>query len=195
MNYAPGLCRHSRTAPGHCPSWNDVMARSNLPTGCQHHQIAPADVARCRPVAVGPGVADPPKGGCVGPRALRSSAPPQILLPSACKPTPTRPGGRIAMVPRSTARATNPSRPRCTAWCSSMQRRSSPRPKRAPVPGVAGFAPHAARGAWPRPRRIWSTTSSPMCWCAGARLFKRPFPSPRHPEYGRTGAAHSARRA
>ena len=27
------------------------------------------------------------------------------------------------------------------------------------------------------------------------RLFKRPFPCPRHPEYGRTGAEHSARRA
>ena len=27
------------------------------------------------------------------------------------------------------------------------------------------------------------------------RLFKRPFFCPRHPEYGRTGAAHSARRA
>ena len=30
-------------------------------------------------------------------------------MPSACKPTLTRPGGRIATAPRSTTRATNPS--------------------------------------------------------------------------------------
>ena len=35
------------------------------------------------------------------------------------------------MAPRSTTRATAPSRPRCTAWCSNTQRRSSPRPKTA----------------------------------------------------------------
>ena len=36
------------------------------------------------------------------------------------------------MAPRSTTRATNPSRPRCTAWCSNTQRLSSPRPKTLP---------------------------------------------------------------
>ncbi len=38
------------------------------------------------------------------------------------------------MVPRSTTRATGPSRPRCTAWCSSMPRVSSRRPKRLLAP-------------------------------------------------------------
>ena len=61
--------------------------------GCPHHQIAPADVARCRPVAVAPGVADPPKGGCVGPRALRSCTTPDSPCPArANQRSPDREG-------------------------------------------------------------------------------------------------------
>ena len=37
---------------------------------------------RCRPVAVAQGVADPPKGGCVGPRALKSCTTPDSRCPA-----------------------------------------------------------------------------------------------------------------
>ena len=46
----------------------------------------------------------------------------------ACKPSAGSPSGR-RMAPRSTASATARNRPRCTDWCSSTQRPSSPRPK------------------------------------------------------------------
>ena len=59
---------------------------------------------------------------------------PRLPVPSACEPTPPRPAGRIAMAPRSTTRATAPSRPCCTAWCSSTPRASSLGPKRPSVP-------------------------------------------------------------
>ena len=49
----------------------------------------------------------------------------QYRVSSACKPSVSSPTGR-RMVPRSTASATGPSRPRCTAWCSSTPRPSSP---------------------------------------------------------------------
>lgn len=48
----------------------------------------------------------------------------------SCKPTAGCPSGR-RMAPRSTTNATAPSRPRCTAWCTSTQPDSSPTPKRA----------------------------------------------------------------
>ena len=47
----------------------------------------------CRPVAVALGVADPPKGGCVGPRALRSCTTPDSPCPArANQRSPDRAG-------------------------------------------------------------------------------------------------------
>lgn len=48
-----------------------------------------------------------------------------------------------------------------------------------------------------RPRPPLAIASIPAAPRAGDedRFFKRPFPSPRHPEHGTTGAEHSARRA
>ncbi len=58
------------------------------------------------------------------------------------------------MAPRSTTLATARSRPRCTAWCSSMPRPSSPRPKRPPAPtcrssSKTSSTPSSNAASWP----------------------------------------------
>ena len=53
-------------------------------------------------------------------------------LSIACKPSVGSPTGH-PMAPRSTTSVIAPSRPRCTAWCSSTPQPSSPRLK--PLPG------------------------------------------------------------
>ena len=86
---------------------------------------------------------------------------PRLSMPSACKPTLTRPGGRIAMSPRSTTRATDPSRPRCTAWCSNTLRLSSHRPKTLPAPICRSLSKTSSTPSWSA--ASWRTGS---CACA-----------------------------
>ena len=83
-------------------------------------------------------------------------------MPSACKPTLTGPGGRIAMSPRSTTRATDPSRPRCTAWCSNTLRLSH-RPKTLPAPICRSLSKTSSTPSWSA--ASWRTGS---CACAAA---------------------------
>lgn len=103
--------------------------------------------------------ADPARrGGAARPEKLDH---PRFPMPGACKPTLTRPGGRIAMPPRSTARTTDPSRPRCTAWCNNTSGVSSPRPKRPPVPGCRNSSVTSSTPSWSA--ASWRT---PSCCCA-----------------------------
>ena len=55
----------------------------------------------------------------------------------ACKPSADRPRGRRT-APRCTTRGIARSRPRCTAWCSSMRPASSPTAMPAPEPRCPG---------------------------------------------------------
>ena len=61
---------------------------------------------------------------------------------------------------------------------------------------AAGSAPHAARGGCRRPRRTWSTTSSPMCRCvSGCCRCRSAAPAAgRAAEAGDAGAAGRAPR-
>ena len=57
----------------------------------------------------------------------------QYSIPNTCIPPFAGPGGRIVMVPRYATSATDPCKPRCTAWYCSAPRASSSRPKRPPA--------------------------------------------------------------
>jgi hypothetical protein len=62
---------------------------------------------------------------------------------------------------RFTTSATVPSRPRCAVWCSNMQRLSSLRPKRPPVPGCRNSSVTSSTPSWSA--ASWRTAS---CACA-----------------------------
>lgn len=147
-----------------CPGWLDRACRGRhraVATTAWLAAALPGKVLRrCRVVAVARGVNDPPKGGRVGPRPEKLHHP-RFPMPSACKPTLTRPGGRIAMAPRSSTRAIARIRLRCTASCSSMPRVPSPRPKRPPVPGCRNSSKKSSTPAWSA--ASWRTAS---CACA-----------------------------
>ena len=96
----------------------DVIAQGPLPHG--RRQALPGKVLRrCRAVAAAMGVGDPPKGGCMGPRALRS-----CTIPDS--PCPARASQRHS-----------PDREGALRWRPGLLRAPPPRADHAIPPGAA----------------------------------------------------------
>ena len=156
---------------------------------------------RCRPVAVAPGVADPPKGGCVGPRALRSCTTPDSPCPArASQRSPDREGalrwrpGPLCAPPTRADHAVPPGAAACRDVLRSGRRDHRCRPAavrqgrvrrlpgmrhpgpRVPAPALRGLRPRQVAGLQLQAPRVL-----PVMRCPAHVADRGASGGPRHP--------------